>query len=442
MCQSCEDSELFCLCRQPLGYNELYLGCEGCEGWYHPSCCGLSKEEATRFSGSNLEGDREHDKFFCPDCQKNQRAFTPASTDAASASPLQPLLSMDVDNNRSLLSQSRHAGTTRRKGPTVIVVPAPLENEYYYGPSIESVSALSSSALSRPSNGTIGSSSSSLPSHPSSSSSSSAGGETPLFVAPVRGSYKSKKSQIKTAQKVRKSGASTAEGKGCIFLSSSSSSSPSSLPLPSSSKKNKLSRMSSPVKKGEIAEAHKMPFKLVRVKGSTWPSWSEPANSFGSRGAEELKRVCGDVLAEMRFLDAHGTFAEPVPLDLVEGYAQAIPQPMDLSTMQAKVNAIQGDTEGADGDDANVSRCQRKKRKMVAAVAVRGYASIAEFRRDLRLVIENCLTWNVADSDFYNDAKSLDAAAHAAFLRASGQAAHSLSSISNKGGRQTKKARR
>ena len=444
MCQSCEDSELFCLCRQPLGDNELYLGCEGCEGWFHPSCCGISKKQATRLCGSNVErGGSELDdedegqrKFFCPDCQKNQLAMTSAITGAAIDMSSQSLLLLDVGKKRSLSSQSRHADATQRKMPTVVVVPAPFEDGYYYGSTKEPISALSLSALSRPSDGAIGSSplpppppppppsSSSLPLHLSSSS--SVREETPLFVAPIRGAYKGKKSHMKTTQKMGKPGVSTAEKTASICLSSSSS----------SLSKNKFPKKSPFNEVGEVAAAHTMPFELVRVKGSTWPPWSEPANSLGRRGAEELRRVCGAVLAEMRFLDAHGTFAEPVPLDLVEGYAQAILQPMDLGTMQTKVNAIKGDD--ADADDANVSRRQRKKRK-----AVKGYASIAEFRRDLRLVIENCLTWNVADSDFYNDAKALDAAAHPAFLRASGQASHSsFLSHSDKGGQQTKKARR
>ena len=48
LCQSCEDSMLYCVCQKPFD-EKLYIGCEGCEGWFHPGCCGLTDEEAAQF---------------------------------------------------------------------------------------------------------------------------------------------------------------------------------------------------------------------------------------------------------------------------------------------------------------------------------------------------------------------------------------------------------
>ena len=48
------------MCQKP--YEGFYLGCESCEGWFHPPCIGLSPEEATHFD-TNPEA-----VFLCPEC--------------------------------------------------------------------------------------------------------------------------------------------------------------------------------------------------------------------------------------------------------------------------------------------------------------------------------------------------------------------------------------
>ena len=98
----------------------------------------------------------------------------------------------------------------------------------------------------------------------------------------------------------------------------------------------------------------------------------------------------------MKSIDKDGIFAEPVQLEEVEGYAAIITEPMDFGTMQMKIDAIGAVKE-------KIETQFTRKRKLNA---VEGYNSVAEFRRDLRLVIENCLTWNIEGSHFFNNAKS------------------------------------
>ena len=167
---------------------------------------------------------------------------------------------------------------------------------------------------------------------------------------------------------------------------------------------------------------------------SAWPEWPEPG---GGADDNSLAGVCGAVLGAMKKADRYGTFAAPVPLELVPGYAEVISQPMDLGTMQAKVDAIasSGGQAGGGSSKSGGGGGSNKKRGAAAmaassssssssgsgsSAAVTGYASLAEFRRDLRLVIENCLTWNIEQSDFFNDAMALDKAAHGAYLKAVG----------------------
>lgn len=42
---------------------------------------------------------------------------------------------------------------------------------------------------------------------------------------------------------------------------------------------------------------------------------------------------------------------------------------------------------------------------------------MAAFRSDLALVVDNCLTWNIEGSEYYDAALDLYAAAHVAFCK-------------------------
>jgi len=53
-----ESSELYCVCQQPYVENVLMLGCDGCNGWFHPTCVGLSNKQA-----KSLE------RFLCLGCR-------------------------------------------------------------------------------------------------------------------------------------------------------------------------------------------------------------------------------------------------------------------------------------------------------------------------------------------------------------------------------------
>jgi hypothetical protein len=55
-----QDQELYCVCQTP--YEGFYLGCEACQGWFHPRCVGLSAAAAKRFDADAV--------FLCPDCSR------------------------------------------------------------------------------------------------------------------------------------------------------------------------------------------------------------------------------------------------------------------------------------------------------------------------------------------------------------------------------------
>lgn len=41
-----QQEELFCLCQKPYQDGTLMIGCDDCNGWFHPECIGMSKEQA------------------------------------------------------------------------------------------------------------------------------------------------------------------------------------------------------------------------------------------------------------------------------------------------------------------------------------------------------------------------------------------------------------
>ena len=35
--------ELYCVCQTPYDNTRFYVGCDRCEGWYHPQCVGITQ---------------------------------------------------------------------------------------------------------------------------------------------------------------------------------------------------------------------------------------------------------------------------------------------------------------------------------------------------------------------------------------------------------------
>ncbi|KAJ3011061.1 JmjC domain-containing histone demethylation protein 1 [Thoreauomyces humboldtii] len=55
-----DPDRLYCLCRQPMGAaveGDFYIGCEGCDEWFHASCVGVTAEEAKGI-----------EKWMCKEC--------------------------------------------------------------------------------------------------------------------------------------------------------------------------------------------------------------------------------------------------------------------------------------------------------------------------------------------------------------------------------------
>lgn len=53
-----EQPTLYCLCRTPYDDSREYVGCDGCDGWYHYECVKLSRRKAHAL-----------EKYLCPNCQ-------------------------------------------------------------------------------------------------------------------------------------------------------------------------------------------------------------------------------------------------------------------------------------------------------------------------------------------------------------------------------------
>ena len=112
-----------------------------------------------------------------------------------------------------------------------------------------------------------------------------------------------------------------------------------------------------------------------------WPEWID------IKKGRKLQQVCRSMLAFLESVDEKQIFATPVDTDEVEGYAQLINEPMDFSTMSAKIERSSGSTRSSSHGSC--------------------YTCLAEFRRDLCLVITNCLSFNEDDSIFTAEALKL-----------------------------------
>ena len=77
-----EDEALACVCRQADEGGEFYIGCNGCEDWYHPDCVGLpaaatQKEAESKKKSAMLEA------WLCPACTGEPKQPLPGSKAAA-----------------------------------------------------------------------------------------------------------------------------------------------------------------------------------------------------------------------------------------------------------------------------------------------------------------------------------------------------------------------
>ncbi|CAN4109902.1 unnamed protein product [Withania somnifera] len=60
---------LYCKCEMPYNPDDLMVQCEGCKDWFHPSCMGMTIEEAKKL---------EH--FLCSDCSSEDDTKRPLNS--------------------------------------------------------------------------------------------------------------------------------------------------------------------------------------------------------------------------------------------------------------------------------------------------------------------------------------------------------------------------
>ncbi|KAI6184092.1 hypothetical protein M3Y97_00559400 [Aphelenchoides bicaudatus] len=66
-CADCENTplepreDLFCVCKKPYDSKQFYVGCDICEGWFHPNCVGTTQKEIESIEGSS---------YVCPNCRE------------------------------------------------------------------------------------------------------------------------------------------------------------------------------------------------------------------------------------------------------------------------------------------------------------------------------------------------------------------------------------
>ena len=95
---------------------------------------------------------------------------------------------------------------------------------------------------------------------------------------------------------------------------------------------------------------------LKRIECEEWPPWKDPTNK------KVRVPIMNKILKTLSDVDEYKTFSEPVPAD-TPYYHETIPEAMDFKTMKENIRSSV-------------------------------YTGLPEFRRHLRLVIDNCLTWN------------------------------------------------
>ncbi|EER96695.1 hypothetical protein BDA96_02G202900 [Sorghum bicolor] len=60
---------VYCKCEMPYNPDDLMVQCEGCKDWFHPSCMGMTIEQAKKI-----------DHYMCSDCAKENGAKRPSNS--------------------------------------------------------------------------------------------------------------------------------------------------------------------------------------------------------------------------------------------------------------------------------------------------------------------------------------------------------------------------
>ncbi|XP_047049688.1 chromatin remodeling protein EBS-like [Lolium rigidum] len=66
---------VYCKCEMPYNPDDLMVQCEGCKDWFHPTCMGMTIEQAKKL-----------DNFLCADCAKENGTKRPSNSYPSSPS--------------------------------------------------------------------------------------------------------------------------------------------------------------------------------------------------------------------------------------------------------------------------------------------------------------------------------------------------------------------
>lgn len=66
---------LYCVCQKPYDDTKFYVGCDSCQGWFHPECVGTTRAEAEQAADYN-----------CPACTREAEGYESEASDVSGSS--------------------------------------------------------------------------------------------------------------------------------------------------------------------------------------------------------------------------------------------------------------------------------------------------------------------------------------------------------------------
>ncbi|CAH9054419.1 unnamed protein product [Cuscuta epithymum] len=93
---------VYCKCEMPYNPDDLMVQCEGCKDWFHPSCMGMSIDEAKKL---------EH--FLCSDCSAQDEADRPLNSFHArpAAEPTRRRVNEERDDKSRRMIENAEGGS-------------------------------------------------------------------------------------------------------------------------------------------------------------------------------------------------------------------------------------------------------------------------------------------------------------------------------------------
>jgi len=105
-----DDTNLYCICKEPYNSNIWMIGCDTCQNWFHGKCVGITALEARKIKN-----------YVCAECVKKNQNTSVKPTPQNVTAPKKPLPNTIPTDKKRPIEQIQQIDDKRKKKVTAVV---------------------------------------------------------------------------------------------------------------------------------------------------------------------------------------------------------------------------------------------------------------------------------------------------------------------------------